>query len=74
MSFPFSPDERHTLEQRLTLGQNECPRCGGRIDRKAVPQRPDVPYVRDRILVTCSACGATTVLDRRRVERGPQAP
>ncbi len=74
MSLHFSTDERRALEHGLAAGRNDCPRCGGNIDRQTVPQRSDVAYVRDRITVTCIGCGATTVLDRRRIERAPEGP
>ena len=69
MSAPYTPSERHALEQGLTHGRHDCPRCGGRVERHPVPQRPDVSYVRERVAVTCVACGATTVLDQRRIAR-----
>ena len=74
MARHFTPEERHALERLLAQGQGECPRCGGKIDRQSVPRRADVAYVRDRITVTCSRCGARTVLDRRRIERPPETP
>jgi hypothetical protein len=72
MSLPYTADERHALEQALGHGRSDCPRCGGRVERHPVPQRPDVSYVRERVAVTCVACGATTVLDKRRIERAEE--
>src|SRR6185503_16234099 len=59
MSLHFTADERRELEHRLARCQDECPRCGGHVDRHTVPQRSDVAYVRDRVTVTCAGCGAT---------------
>lgn len=35
------------------------------MDRREVPPRPDVSYVRDRVWVVCPRCHAAAVLDRR---------
>jgi hypothetical protein len=41
-----------------------CPRCGGGLDRREVPPRPDVAYVRNRLLIVCNGCGRSVVLDQ----------
>jgi hypothetical protein len=42
-----------------------CPVCETPLDRREVPPRTDVSYVRDRLWVSCPACHRTAVLDRR---------
>jgi hypothetical protein len=42
-----------------------CPRCEIALDLRPVPPRDDVSYVRDRVIVVCSTCHATHVLDRK---------
>jgi len=49
-----------------------CPRCGGGLDRRDIPPRPDVAYVRTRLLIVCNGCGRSVVLDRHRGDR-PEA-
>jgi ribosomal protein S27AE len=44
-----------------------CPRCGGLLDRTDIPVRDDVSYVRDRIWLICTPCGAGVVMDRPRM-------
>ena len=65
----YSTDERHALERRLAAGRSDCPRCGAPLEQRAVPPRPDVYYVRDRVWLLCGGCGATAVLERGRIER-----
>ena len=65
----FTADERRALERLLAAGQSVCPRCGSALDRREVPPRADISYVRDRIWLLCGGCGATAVLDRERIER-----
>lgn len=62
----FSHDEIHELGLALE-GQEAlvCPRCAVPLDRRAVPPRRDVSYVRDRVWVVCPTCHRTAVLDRR---------
>lgn len=45
-----------------------CPRCAAALDRRPVPPRRDVSYVRDRLWVTCARCHLSAVLDRRQPE------
>jgi len=42
-----------------------CPRCSVAMDRRAIPPRPDVSYVRNRVWLTCPGCHGTLVVDRR---------
>jgi hypothetical protein len=69
----FSAAERRELERALAAGRSVCPRCGSALDRREVPPRADVSYVRDRIWLLCGGCGATAVLDRERIERARDA-
>lgn len=69
MSDGFGPDEKRELARRLAGEESaECPRCGAPLERRSVPPRPEVAYVRDRIWLVCGGCGASGVLDRREVE------
>jgi hypothetical protein len=65
----FSAAERRALERALEAGRSVCPRCGSELDRREVPPRADVSYVRDRIWLLCGGCGANAVLDRERTRR-----
>ncbi len=62
----YSPDEVRALAAALDGGHPLlCPRCSTALDRRPVPPRPDVSYVRDRIWLVCPGCHGTGVLDRR---------
>lgn len=64
----FTHDEIHGLGRALEAEQElRCPRCAVPLDRRAVPPRRDVSYVRDRVWVVCPTCHRTAVLDRREV-------
>lgn len=66
---PFTEEERRALGASLRSGAPlECPRCGAALDRREVPPRPDISYVRDRVWVTCTSCRRTGVLDRKQPE------
>jgi hypothetical protein len=69
MILPLSARQIRTLEQHLAQGRTECPHCGGTLERQVVRPPPEVAYVRDRVWVICAACGASAVVDRRRIER-----
>lgn len=63
---PFTDAETHELARALVSGAPlTCPHCAIPLDRRSVPPRPDVSYVRDRVLVVCSKCHRNAVLDRR---------
>ena len=71
MTEEFEPQELERIGAALSDGSDAlCPRCGGSLDRTEVPQRDDVPYVRDRIWLICAACGAGIVMDRPRAPPG----
>jgi len=66
MREPFSPDEARALAGALAEGRPlTCPRCSTPLDRRTVPPRRDVSYVRDRVWLVCPGCHSTGVLDRR---------
>jgi hypothetical protein len=61
----FSAAEERQLWERLAQGsQPSCPRCDGALDLTPVGPRPDVGYVRNRLLIQCSACKLRGVVDR----------
>lgn len=62
----FTEQEGHHLSRALAAGEVlACPRCQVPLDRRAVPPRRDVSYVRDRLWLVCPVCHGTIVLDRR---------
>jgi hypothetical protein len=62
----YTPAEVRALAAALDGGRPLlCPRCSTALDRRPVPPRRDVPYVRDRIWLVCPGCRATGVVDRR---------
>lgn len=66
---PFTEGERRALGASLRSGEALlCPRCGTRLDRRPVPPRDDVSYVRDREWVSCPTCHRSAVLDRKQPE------
>ena len=69
MIIALSAHQRRALEHRLARGQTECPRCGGALVQQVVRPRAEVVYVRDRVWVICADCGASAVVDQRRIER-----
>jgi hypothetical protein len=68
----YSREEEERLLASLRKGlPPECPRCGARLSDQRVPPRGELPYVRDRVWLVCSACRRSVVIDRRRVEENP---
>lgn len=66
MNQPFPPAAIAALERALREGGAlDCPDCAVPLDRRPVPPRRDVSYVRDRVWLVCSRCASTVVLDRR---------
>ena len=68
----YTREEEDRLLAGLRAGRlPPCPRCGRRLADQRVPPREGVPYVRDRLWLTCEGCHRSLVLDRRRIdERG----
>jgi len=62
----FTPAEARALAVAFEEGRPlTCPRCCAALDRRPVPPRRDVSYVRDRTWLVCPSCHATGFLDRR---------
>lgn len=62
----YTDDEIRRLGATMATGSPlACPRCGVALDRRMVPPRSDVSYVRDRIWLVCPRCHRSVVLDRR---------
>jgi len=65
MTGTFSPEERARITAALRAGtEPACPACGARLSVRDIEARPDVPYVRRRVLVICPACRRSASLDR----------
>ena len=61
----FQP--RHLQRLRRAFadgGMLECPVCSVPLDRRPVNPRPDVSYVRFRVVLACPRCHRWAVLDR----------
>ena len=62
----FSDDDHAALRDAFLDGRPlECPAGHGPLDRRPVPPRRDVSYVRERLWVSCPVCHRSAVLDRR---------
>jgi uncharacterized protein YbaR (Trm112 family) len=62
----YTPEQQRALERAQGRGEAlACPACGSALDRRAVPPRPDVSYVRDRLWLACPSCHRSVVIDRR---------
>jgi len=63
---PFTASENAALEEASRAGEAAlCPRCAVPMDRRAIPPREDVAYVRERLWLVCPGCRRTAVLDVR---------
>lgn len=66
MADNFTVDEERSLLQMFRRKETpSCPRCGGGLDLTHIPPKPEVAYVRDRVLIQCSHCRLKGVVDRR---------
>jgi hypothetical protein len=65
MAESSSPQEEKSLQEQLKHGTAKCPRCESALIITPVQARPDVAYVRDRALLSCSECHFKVVVDRR---------
>jgi len=66
MTERVSPAEEKELRDTLRKGGSpDCPRCGAPFRLTPLPPRPDVSYVRKRVLLDCEACGLRVALDRK---------
>jgi len=63
----YTREQRTTLEQALKGGSSElqCPVCGAPMTRQDVVAPDNVPYVRHRVWLMCSACKRSVSLDAR---------
>lgn len=62
----FTHEEIHALAEGAGAGGVlDCPRCAVPLDRRSIPPRRDVSYVRDRLWLVCPACHRTAVVDLR---------
>jgi len=60
----FTVEEERALRRGLTRGEKPaCPRCGGALDLTHISPRRAVAYVRERVLIQCSACKLKVVVD-----------
>ena len=63
---PYDPTAHRALHAAFLDGESlNCPVCDVALDRRSVPPRRDVSYVRERLWVSCPRCHRTTVLDQR---------
>ena len=70
-SVNYTREEEERLLEGLRAGRVAlCPRCGHRLVDQRVPPQDGVPYVRDRVWLTCEGCHRSLVLDRRRIDEG----
>ena len=71
VTIAYNAHERRTLLLDLAVGipNPKCPRCGSACAVIRTPPRDDVSYVRDRVVVRCSACRRSVA-----VEAGDLAP
>ena len=61
----YTQADEYEIENAFRTGDLlTCPRCRTSLDVRSVPPRADVSYVRDRLLVVCSSCHSTHVLDK----------
>ena len=68
----YTRDEEDRLVEELRAGRTAvCPRCGGVLSDRRVQPPDAVPYVRDRVWLTCEGCRRSVVLDRRRFRTDP---
>lgn len=73
MSSNYTREEERELARSLRAGDGpSCPRCGVPMDRKSIPPRHEVSYVRHRVLLTCLDCGRGIALDLKPVGGGPR--
>lgn len=62
----YTHEEIHALAQGAAAGAPlVCPRCTVALDRRPIPPRRDVSYVRDRLWLVCPSCHRTAVVDHR---------
>lgn len=72
MSANYTREEERELMRAVHAGRDPaCPRCDVPLDRREVPPRPEVSYVRRRLWLVCPECGRSAVVDRKSVREEP---
>ena len=67
----YTREEEERLLGSLRSGEPlACPRCGAKLAEQSVAPMDGIPYVRDRLWLTCEGCHRSVVLDRRRIDDG----
>lgn len=60
----YTDEQRRVLRAALEAGAvPTCPICGGALTVSGIEPRADVPYVRHRGWVRCTACRRMTTVD-----------
>lgn len=66
MSEAATAQEERELREDVQKGRTlSCPRCHAPLRSTLVPPRPDVSYVRNRVLLECELCDFLVALDKR---------
>jgi hypothetical protein len=65
MTESLSPQEERLLRRQVRQGNAKCPHCGSFLTITPVPPRPDVAYVRNRAILSCSDCPFKAVVDKK---------
>lgn len=69
----YSAEEQRAILRALRERRpSVCPSCGQPLTPTAVPPKPEVAYVRDRIWILCGSCGRSLVVDRRELGQPPR--
>lgn len=64
MSPSYSPAERRALAEAVRQGQHPfCPACGVALARHEIAPKPELPYVRRRVLLICPSCKRSVAVD-----------
>ena len=65
----YTREEEERLLEKLRSGTTPpCPRCGAKLVEQPVSAMEGIPYVRDRLWLTCEGCHRSVVLDKRRID------
>lgn len=73
MSVNYTREEERELARTVRGGRDpDCPRCQAPLDRREVPPRPEVSYVRRRLWLVCPECRRSAVVDRKSGREDPE--